>query len=111
VHPDVRRVHYPGLCSHPHHDRAAALFNDGFGAMVSVEVHGEAERAEAVCGAVRLWAHATSLGGFESTLERRARYALDAEVCPPNLLRLSVGIEDVDDLWDDLSAALEATRV
>ena len=110
AHPDVHRVLYPGLLSHPHRDRAAALFDDGFGAMISIEVDGDAARADAVCNAVRLWAHTTSLGGFESTLERRARYALDAEVCPPNLLRLSVGIEDVDDLWDDLSAALEATR-
>ena len=55
---------------------------------------------------VRLWAPATSLGGVESTLERRARYRGESPDVPDNLVRLSVGIENVDDLWDDLSTAL-----
>jgi len=57
-----------------------------------------------------VWTHATSLGGVESTLERRARYPLDAAIVPPSLIRLSVGIEDVDDLYDDLDMALQSTR-
>ena len=65
---------------------------------------------DAVCRAVRLWSHATSLGGTESTLERRGRYDLDAPHCAPGFLRLSVGIEDAGDLWTDLDAALAATR-
>ena len=105
-HPAVSRVHYPGLPSHPHHDRARALLSGGFGAMVSIELEGGAERAEAVCGSTRIWTHATSLGAVESTLERRARYALDAGVVSPALIRLSVGIEDADDLYDDLDLAL-----
>ena len=105
----VLRVHHPGLPSHPQHDRAAQLLDGGFGAVVSLELLGGAERAEAFCQAVRLWTHTTSLGGVESTLERRARYAADAEVAPPSLVRLSVGIEDVDDLEADLVAALRTS--
>lgn len=110
AHPSVVRALYPGLADHPHHERAARLLEGGFGAVVGIEVEGGAERAEAVCQSTRLWTHATSLGGTESTLERRGRYALDAEVCAPGFLRLSVGIEDPGDLWSDLAAALEATR-
>jgi cystathionine gamma-synthase len=109
-HPLVSRVRYPGLADDPGHERARRL-HDGFGAMISFEVAGDAEMAEALCQNVRLITHATSLGGVESLIERRARYAVDAaNGTPPNLLRLSVGIEHVDDLWDDLSAALEAAR-
>ena len=104
----VRAVVYPGLPSHPQHDLARRQFDDGFGGIVGVEVLGGADAADAVCGRTRLWQHATSLGGVESTLERRSRYELDAEVAPAGYLRLSVGIEDVDDLADDLLGALAA---
>ena len=107
-HGAVERVHYPGLASHPQHARAAAQLSGGFGAVVSFETSGGGARAEAVCTGTRLWSHATSLGGVESTLERRARYALDAGVVPESLIRLSVGIEDVDDLWQDLDQALDS---
>ena len=109
-HPEVVRVLYPGLAGHPHHESAARLLEGGFGAVVGVEVAGGDARADAVCRAVRLWSHATSLGGTESTLERRGRYDLDAPHCAPGFLRLSVGIEDAGDLWTDLDAALAATR-
>jgi cystathionine gamma-synthase len=109
-HPHVVAVSYPGLASHPHHERAAAQMSGGFGALIAVEVSGGAQRAEACAAATRLWQPATSLGGVESTLERRARYPIDAEVCPPGMLRLSCGIEDVEDLWDDLVTALAETR-
>ncbi|HET9051211.1 MAG TPA: PLP-dependent transferase [Candidatus Dormibacteraeota bacterium] len=105
--PRVAAVTYPGLASHPQHDRAARLLEGGFGAVLGVDA-GSAEAAEAVCAATRVWRHATSLGGVESSLERRARYAMDAEICRPGYLRLSVGIEAVEDLWDDLDAALAA---
>jgi cystathionine gamma-synthase len=105
-HPRVARVRYPGLPSDPGHERAARLFA-GFGAMLAIEVRGTAGDAEAVCERVRLINHATSLGGVESLIERRARYDVDAGFgTPANLLRLSVGIEHVEDLWDDLAQAL-----
>lgn len=105
-HPAVTRVRYPGLAADPGHELATRL-HSGYGAMVSFEVAGSAEDAEAVCQAVRLISHATSLGGVESLIERRARHAVDAEHgTPPTLLRLSVGIEHVEDLWADLDQAL-----
>ncbi len=106
AHPRVARVRYPGLPTDPGHEVARRLHN-GFGAVVSFEVAGSADDAEAVCAAVRLITHATSLGGVESLIERRARYAVDADHgTPPTLLRLSVGIEHVEDLWADLGQAL-----
>jgi cystathionine gamma-synthase len=105
-HPRVARVRYPGLPADPGHERASRLF-DGYGAMMAVEVDGTAEDAEQVCRRVRLISHATSLGGVESLIERRARYDVDAGFgVPPTLLRFSVGIEHVEDLWDDLVQAL-----
>lgn len=75
--------------------------------MISFDVAGSAEDAEAVCHRVQLISHATSLGGVESLIERRARYPIDAaRGTPPQLLRLSVGIEHVEDLWADLDRAL-----
>ena len=103
-HPAVTRVRYPGLPDDPGHQRAAAQM-DGFGAMLSFEVAGGAPAADAVCAAVRIVVSATSLGGVESTMERRAKLAGQEDV-PPGLLRLSVGIEHVEDLWADLDAAL-----
>jgi cystathionine gamma-synthase len=105
-HPRVSRVRYPGLPSDPGHERAARL-HDGFGAMISFEVSGTAEDATRVCESLRLITHATSLGGVESLIERRAMHPVDASHdTPPTLLRLSVGIEHVEDLWTDLSHAL-----
>ena len=89
-HPAVERVRYPG-----------------FGAMVSLDVRGGPEAADRVCAATRIWVHSTSLGAVESQLERRRRIPLEPETTPENLIRLSVGIEDVEDLWEDLAAALD----
>ncbi len=105
-HPAVSRVRYPGLTDDPWHQRAAAQM-DGFGAMLSFEVRGGAEAAEAVARSVRIITHVTSLGGVESTMERRAKYA-GSEHIPAGLLRLSVGVEHVEDLWADLDAALRS---
>ena len=109
AHPRVARVRYPGLPDDPGHERASRLF-DGYGAMLAIELDGSAADADAVCEQVRLITHATSLGSVESLIERRARYAVDAGFgTPANLLRLSVGIEHVDDLWDDLEQALSGS--
>jgi cystathionine gamma-synthase len=105
-HRAVTRVRYPGLPDDPGHWIAAAQW-DGFGSMVSVQVTGGAAGADRVCDAVRLWVHTTSLGGVESTLERRRRWPAESAEVPESLLRLSVGIEDVEDLWRDLAAALD----
>jgi cystathionine gamma-synthase len=80
----------------------------GFGGIVAVEITGGAVGADAVVAATRLWVHATSLGGVESTLERRRRWPGEPHTIPEGLIRLSVGIEDVDDLWADLRQALDA---
>ena len=77
----------------------------GQGAMVSFIMGGGAAAADAVCANVRIAVPATSLGGVETTIERRQKYAGDAHV-DPGLIRMSVGLEDVDDLWADLSAAI-----
>jgi len=106
AHPAVTRVRYPGLPDDPGHQRAAAQM-DGFGAMLSFEVRGGGAPADAVCAAVKIVTGATSLGGVESTMERRAKLAGQEDV-PPSLLRLSVGIEHVEDLWADLDQALTA---
>lgn len=103
-HPRVGRVRYPGLPSHPTHDVARRVLK-GFGTMISFDVAGGAEFADAVCRGVRLIRHATSLGGVETTIERRAAVAGQGHL-PPGLLRMSVGIEDVDDLKADLDAAM-----
>jgi cystathionine gamma-synthase len=107
-HPRVTRVRYPGLPSDPGH-AIAARDHAGFGAMISFEIEGVADNAERLCAAVRLISHATSLGGVESLIERRARHEIDADFgTPPTLLRFSVGIEHVEDLWADLGQALDA---
>ncbi len=105
AHPQVERVLYPGLPTHPGHERARALLG-GFGAVVSFVVKGGAEGADGVLRRVRLIQHATSLGGVESTMERRSALP-GQEHLPPGLLRLSVGLEDPEDLWADLKGALE----
>ncbi len=89
------------------HSRVARVRYPGSGTMVSFETAGTAEDAEAVCDACRLIVHATSLGGVESSLERRARYPSERDAgTPPTLIRLSVGLEHPDDLWRDLARAL-----
>jgi len=107
AHPDVVEVRYPGLPGDPGHERAARLLT-GFGSIVGVRPRGGAAAADAVVAAVRLWVPATSLGGVESMLERRRRFATESPTVPEDLLRLSVGIEDVEDLWRDLDRALRA---
>jgi cystathionine gamma-synthase len=104
AHPEIHRVRYPGLPDDPHHARAARQMR-GFGAVLSFEV-GDAATADAVCADVQVITHATSVGGVESTIERRAKLPGQKHV-PAGLVRLSVGVEHVEDLWADLAAALD----
>lgn len=106
-HPAVEQVRYPGLPGHPGHQVAAAQMR-GFGAMVAFDVRGGAGPADAVVERLRLLTAATSLGGVETTIERRGRWQGE-EGLPGGLLRMSVGIEDVEDLWADLDRALSGT--
>ena len=106
THSLVSRVRYPGLSSHPTHETARRVLK-GFGTIISFDLHGGADSADAVCSNVRLIRHATSLGAVESTIERRAAIP-GQEHLPPSLLRLSVGIEDAEDLWADLDSALRS---
>ncbi len=106
-HPGVSRVRYPGLPDDPGHELARRQMS-GFGAMLAFELDGGADTADGVCAAVRLIANATSLGGVETLIERRARYEAERAHVPASLLRLSVGCEHVEDLWTDLEQALAA---
>jgi cystathionine gamma-synthase len=106
AHPAVAGVRYPGLPDHPGHGRAARQMR-GFGAVLGFEVR-DAGTADAICAQVRVIAHATSVGGVESTIERRAKLPGQEHV-PAGLLRVSVGCEHVEDLWADLAAALGTT--
>lgn len=99
-------VRYPGLASHPHHAVAARQMQRGFGGMLSIQVGGGAERALAVVRRLRLWVPATSLGGVESLVEHRQTVEGPDTPTPPDLLRLSVGLEHQDDLLADLVEAL-----
>jgi cystathionine gamma-synthase len=107
AHPEIARVRYPGLPTHETH-ASAARFMRGFGAMMSFDVVGSGERASAFVEAAELINNATSLGGIESTMERRALIA-GQETMPPTLIRFSVGCEHVEDLWRDLDRALTTT--
>jgi cystathionine gamma-synthase len=106
AHPKIAAVLYPGLPDDPGHAVAARQMTGGFGGMLSIRVKGGEAAAIAMAAKVRLWKRATSLGGVESLLEHRASIEGAGSPVPPDLLRLSVGIEDPDDLIDDLDQAL-----
>ncbi len=105
AHPAVARVNWPGLPTHPGHAIAAAQMRD-FGAMLSIELHGGRDAALAVAGKLRVFTNATSLGGCESLVEHRASVEGANPRSPQNLLRISVGLEDGDDLVADFAQAL-----
>lgn len=107
VHPAVAEVRHPGLLDDPGHQRATAQMN-GYGAIIGLRPRAGVAVADAIVASVQLWVPATSLGGVESTLERRRRFASEAVTVPEDLIRLSVGIEDVEDLWRDLDQALRS---
>ena len=108
-HQSISSVLYPGLPSHPGHAVAARQMC-GFGGMLSVRVKGGERAAIDAAARVKLWKRATSLGGVESLIEHRASIEGPGSPCPPDLLRLSVGLEDPDDLFDDLDRALRAAN-
>ncbi len=109
-HPAIAQVLYPGLPGHPGHAIAARQMTGGFGGMLSVRVKaGEASAIDAAAR-VEVWKRATSLGGVESLIEHRASVEGPDTPCPPDLLRLSVGLEDADDLYADLDRALRAAN-
>ena len=108
AHPRITRVLYPGLPTDPNHAVASRVMQGGYGAMLSFEVDGSVEQVEHFLASLHLITHATSLGGVETLIERRARYAADAVVVPASLCRLSVGIEHIDDIWNDIEHALGA---
>jgi cystathionine gamma-synthase len=102
----VASVIYPGLPSHPGHEIAKSQMTGGFGAVLSITMSGGIEAARDLCNNVEIFTHATSVGGVESLIERRKRWTFESALVPESLLRISVGIEDVEDLWRDLSQAL-----
>jgi cystathionine gamma-synthase len=109
-HARISHVLYPGLAEHPGHAVAARQMSGGYGAMLSIRVKGGERAAVATAATVRLWKRATSLGGVESLIEHRASVEGPHSPCPPDLLRLSVGLEDPDDLMGDLEEALNAAQ-
>jgi cystathionine gamma-synthase len=109
-HPAISQVLYPGLGRHPGHDIAARQMAGGFGGMLSVRLKGGEIAAIAAAARVELWKRATSLGGVESLIEHRASIEGAGSPCPPDLLRLSVGLEDPEDLFADLDRALRGAN-
>jgi cystathionine gamma-synthase len=108
-HPAVERVRYPGLPTDPHHARAAK-FMKGFGAVISIEVKGGATAADKACESSKLISYGTSLGGVESLWERRHRWGSESPTIPINLVRISVGLENIEDLWRDIEEALSVSQ-
>ena len=105
-HGAVSAVLYPGLPDHPGHAIASRQMQGGYGGMLSMRLRAGEAAAIACAARVRLWKRATSLGGVESLIEHRASIEGPGSPCPPDLLRLSAGVEDVEDLWRDIDAAL-----
>lgn len=105
AHPAVKSVRYPGLPTDPGFGRASAQMRT-FGSILSITLDATAEETDRVVQALNIWTPATSLGGVESLIERRRRHGSEPHSIPESLLRLSVGIENIDDLYNDLAAAL-----
>ena len=108
-HPAVEKVRYPGLPTDAHH-KVASSFMKGYGAMISFDVKGGPSAADKACASSELVTFATSLGGVESLWERRHRWSNESPTIPTNLVRLSVGIEGVEDLWADIDQALKKSQ-
>ena len=105
-HAGVSAVLYPGLPGHPGHEVARRQMQGGFGGMLSIRVRAGEAAAIATAARVKLWKRATSLGGVESLIEHRASIEGAGSPCPTDLLRMSAGVEDVEDLWRDIDQAL-----
>ncbi len=105
-HPAIEKVHYPGLPSNPHYLLAIKQMPQGQSGMISIQIKGDEAKARAVANQLRLFQQATSLGGVESLVEHRRSIEGAGSTTPGNLLRLSIGLEHVEDLWEDLNQAL-----
>lgn len=105
-HPEIEKVHYPGLPSNPQYTLAIKQMPQGQSGMISIQIKGDEERARKVANRLQLFQQATSLGGVESLVEHRRSIEGPDSSTPGNLLRLSIGLEHVEDLWDDLNQAL-----
>ena len=106
----ISKVRYPGLATDSYHSLAKS-FMKGFGAMISFDVNASVEQVNLMCDSSKIITNATSLGGVESIWERRRRWATESATVPENLIRFSVGIENVDDLWADIQQALTAAKI
>ena len=106
----ISKVRYPGLATDSYHSLAKS-FMKGFGAMISFDVNASVEQVDLMCNSSKLITNATSLGGVESIWERRRRWATESATVPENLIRFSVGIENIDDLWADIQQALTAAKI
>ena len=105
-HPAIEKVHYPGLSSNPQYLLAIKQMPQGQSGMISIQIKGDEAKARAVANQLRLFQQATSLGGVESLVEHRRSIEGAGSTTPGNLLRLSIGLEHVEDLWEDLNQAL-----
>jgi cystathionine gamma-synthase len=105
-HPKVEKVHYPGLESHPQHALAKDQMPQGFSGMIALQVKTGETQTRELAGRLQIFQQATSLGGVESLVEHRKSIEGPQSTTPGNLLRFSVGLEHVDDLWADLEQAL-----
>jgi cystathionine gamma-synthase len=105
-HSAIERVHYPGLASHPQHALAKRQMPHGFSGMISIQIKGDEANARKIVSKLTLFQQATSLGGVESLAEHRKSIEGPDSKTPGNLVRLSIGLEHVDDLWEDLDQAL-----
>jgi cystathionine gamma-synthase len=108
--PQVEKVYYPGLKQHPNHEIAKRQMNGQFGSMLSIGMKGGEKQALQFAGGMKLFKHATSLGGVESLIEHRRSAEGNSPKSPPNLLRLSIGIEYIDDLVADLKLGLKGLQ-
>jgi len=111
-HPRIESIRFPGLPTDPGHERAKSQMKS-FGSVLCIQIApagglSGADAADKLVRALQLWLPATSLGGVESLIERRRRHAAEPVSVPDNLVRLSVGIENIEDLWADLEQALDA---
>ena len=105
-HSAIEKVHYPGLPSHAQYELAKRQMPLGFSGMISIQVKGDEANTRKVASSLKLFQQATSLGGVESLVEHRRSIEGPDSRTPGNLLRLSIGLEHVDDLWEDLNSAL-----
>ena len=106
THPGIEKVFYPGLASHPNHAIAKQQMTNGFGSIISILVKGDLQQTLKVAGKLSVFKHATSLGGVESLVEHRRSAEGKHPISPENLLRISIGIENVNDLIEDFTTAL-----